>query len=187
MLRTHRGNGAGKFLMAGSAGLLVGLLANPARKIAVQAPAMLKHKAWDEALAAEHKATLAIVGRMAETGDEAAGRRAHLLAELKHAIGKHSFAEENTVYAQMRRRGLVAPAKALNEEHAEVKLLLFELTEMASDDPRWTRKVGELRAGLQHHMAAEEQEHFPRLRAALSEQENRDLAAAMNREALKLA
>lgn len=186
MLGSHQESHSGKFLLAGGAGLLLGLLANPARKLAVQAPTMLK-KAWDEALAAEHKATLAAIDLIEKTSEEDTGRRSILLAQLKHAIGKHAFQEENTVYAMMRQRNLLEPAKALNEDHAEIKQLLFELTELPKSDPQWIAKVRELRSELEEHMRLEENEHFPKLRSALSEEENHHLSAAMNKEGLKVA
>ena len=173
-------------LLAGGAGLLLGLLANPARKLAVQAPTMLKG-AWDEALAAEHKATLAVFDLAEKTSTADTTRRSVHLMQIKHMIGKHSFQEENVVYATMRQRGLLEQAQHLNEDHGVVKQLLFELTMMAKDDARWLETVRKLRGALEEHMAEEENDHFPKLRAALSEQENADLASAMNKEGLKLA
>lgn len=102
-------------------------------------------------------------------------------------IGKHSFQEENTIYATMRQRGLLEAAQALNEDHAGVKQLLFELTQLPKDDAGWIAKVRTLRGELEEHMRLEETEHFPKLRQALSEQENSELASAMNKEGLKLA
>ena len=186
MFGTHRSIGASSFFLGGGAGLLLGLLANPARKLAVQAPTMMKG-AWDEALATEHKATLALIDAIQKTDLGDTGRRAMMLMQLKHMIAKHSFQEENTVYAMMRQHGLLDPAKHLNEDHAEVKRLLFELTEMPKDDPQWLGKIGELRSALEEHMREEEQDHFPKLRAALSEDENAELSKAMNKEGLKLA
>ena len=186
MLGSHRDVTSGKFLLAGGAGLLLGLLANPARKLAVQAPSMFK-KSWDEALAAEHKATLAVIDLIEKTSEEDTGRRSVLLAQLKHAIGKHAFEEENTVYAMMRQRNLLEPAQALNEDHAEVKRFLFELTELPKSDLRWIVKVRALRGALEEHMRMEETEHFPRLRNALSAEENEHLSVAMNKEGLKVA
>ena len=186
MLGSHRDVTSGKFLLAGGAGLLLGLLANPARKLAVQAPSMFK-KSWDEALAAEHKATLAVIDLIETTSEDDTGRRSILLAQLKHAIGKHAFEEENTVYAMMRQRNLLEPAQALNEDHAEVKRFLFELTELPKSDLRWIVKVRALRGALEEHMRMEENEHFPRLRNALSAEENEHLSVAMNKEGLKVA
>lgn len=75
----NKDGGPVSMLLAGGAGLLVGLLANPARKLAVQAPTMLKD-AWDEALAAEHKATLALIDAIEDTDSGDTMRRRVLLA-----------------------------------------------------------------------------------------------------------
>lgn len=185
MAKTHAQAGGGA-LVAGAVGLVAGLLLNPARKLAVQGPTMLKGR-WDEALAAEHKAALAVVDLMEATDTENTTRRAFHLMQLKHMLGKHSFQEENTVYATMRGRGMLDGAKELNEEHGEIKQFLFELTEMPKDDPQWLPKVRELRSLLDEHMAEEERDLFPKLAAALSEDENAELSKAMNKEGLKLA
>jgi iron-sulfur cluster repair protein YtfE (RIC family) len=186
MLGSHHSSLSGRFIAAGGAGLLLGLLANPLRKLAVQAPTMLKKK-WDEALAAEHEATLALIDLMEATSEDDTARRAMHLSQLKHSLSKHSFQEENTVYAMMRERGLLEPAQMLNEEHGEIKRLLFDLTEMPKSDPQWIERLRELRGALEHHMAEEENQHFPKLRAELSEEENTRLSVAMNKEGLKVA
>ena len=173
-------------LLAGGAGLLLGMLANPARKMAVQAPTMLKGE-WDKALAAEHKATLAVFDLAEKTSTDDTARRSFHLMQIKHMIGKHSMQEENAVYATMRQRGLLSEAQHLNEDHGVVKQLLFELTMMPKDDARWLETLRTLRGNLEEHMAEEENDIFPKLRAALSEQENADLTKAMNKEGLKLA
>jgi DUF438 domain-containing protein len=186
MLGSQTTSRSNAFLLAGGAGLLLGLIANPLRKLAVQAPTMLK-KRWDEALAAEHKMTLNLFNAIEATDEDDAGKRTVLLTQLKHALGKHSFQEENTVYAMMRERGLMEPAQMLNEEHGEIKRMLFDLTEMSRSDPQWIAKARELRGVLEHHMAEEENELFPKLHSSLSKEENEHLSVTMNKEGLKLA
>jgi hemerythrin-like domain-containing protein len=173
-------------VLAGGAGIVLGMLANPARKLAVQAPTMLKGR-WDEALAAEHKATLAVFDLTEKTSTDDTTRRAFHLMQIKHMIGKHAMQEENAVYAMMRQRGLLSEAQHLNEDHGVVKQLLFELTMMPKDDARWLETLRTLRGNLEVHMAEEENDLFPKLRAALSEEENAELTKAMNKEGLKLA
>jgi hemerythrin-like domain-containing protein len=186
MLGSQSASRSSAYFLAGGAGLLLGLIANPLRKLAVQTPTLLK-KRWDEALAAEHEMTLGLLEAMEATNQDETAKRTVLLAQLKHALGKHSFQEENTIYAMMREHGLMEPAQMLNEEHGEVKRMLFDLTEMERDDPQWTAKVCDLRAVLVRHMAEEENELFPKLRSSLSEEENEHLSVAMNKEGLKLA
>ena len=167
-------------------GLATGLLANFVRKAVVQGPTVMAGN-WDEALAAEHKAALAIFDLLQKTTDKQSGRRSFLLMQLKHALGKHAFQEENTVYAMLREEGLTEAADHLNHEHGYVKQFLFELTEMEKNDPRWLPKVAEFRTQIEQHMREEEDDLFPRMRGMLSEEQNKHLTRAMNKEGLKLA
>lgn len=167
-------------------GLVAGLLANVARKAVVQSPTVLAGN-WDEALATEHKMALGIFDLLEKTTDNQSGRRSFLLMQLKHALGKHAFQEENTVYAMMRDKGMTEGADHLNHEQAYVKQFLFELTEMERGDARWLPKLKEFRTQIVAHVREEEQELFPKLRGQLSEAENKHLTLQMNKEGLKLA
>lgn len=181
-MTTHRSS----LGLAAAVGVGAGLLANMARKVAVQAPTALAGD-WAEALAAEHRATLVVFDKLEATGDDDKRLRATLLAQLKHMIGKHAFQEENTIYPALRDHGL-APAEAeLAQEHADVKHFLYQLSAMDRSDPQWLETLRALRAAIEPHMAEEENDIFPQLRDRLSEDENRALARAMNREGFKLA
>ena len=167
-------------------GLATGLLANFVRKAVVQSPTVLAGD-WDEALATEHKMALGLFDLLEKTSDKQAGRRSFLLMQLKHALGKHAFQEENTVYAMMRENGITDGADHLNHEHGYVKQYLFELTEMERSDPAWLPKLAEFRAMIEEHMREEEQDLFPRMKAQLSPEQNKHLTVQMNKEGLKLA
>ena len=167
-------------------GLATGLLANFVRKAMVQSPTVLAGD-WDEALATEHKMALGLFDLLEKTSDKQAGRRSFLLMQLKHALGKHAFQEENTVYAMMRENGITDGADHLNHEHGYVKQYLFELTEMERSDPAWLPKLAEFRAMIEEHMREEEQDLFPRMKAQLSPEQNKHLTVQMNKEGLKLA
>lgn len=184
---TQSRDGIGSTVAIGAAvGIAAGLAANLLRKAAVQAPTVFAGS-WDQALAAEHAAALKIFDALEATGDRAKGRRSFLLMQLKHAIGKHAFQEENVVYAMMRDEGLTQAADHLNHEHGYVKQYFFDLTEMDKSDPAWLPKLKEFRGLIEKHMREEEDTLFPQLRAKLSDAQNKHITAAMNREGLKLA
>ena len=180
-------NGAGRSVVWGAAaGLAVGLLANLARKAAIQAPTAMAGN-WDQALAAEHAAALKIFDLLEKTDTDDTRRRSFLLMQLKHAIGKHAFQEENVVYAMMRDQGLTEAADQLNHEHGYVKQYFFDLTELAKDDRAWLPKLKEFRELIEKHMRDEEDDLFPKLRGQLSDAQNKHITAAMNKEGFKLA
>ena len=179
--------GVGRTVAIGAAtGVAAGLLVNQLRKAAIQAPTVLAGSR-DKALAAEHAAALKIFDLLEKTTEEQTGRRSFLLMQLKHAISKHAFQEENVVYAMMRDQGLAEAADHLNHEHGYVKQYFFDLTEMPRSDPAWLPKLKEFRGLIEKHMRDEEDELFPRLRDQLTEDQNSHVTLAMNKEGLKLA
>lgn len=167
-------------------GLAAGLLANVARKAVVQSPTMLAGD-WDKALATEHQMTLKIFDAMQATTEKEAGKRSFLLMQMKHALSKHALQEENTVYAMMRDQGITEGADHLHHEHGYVKQFLFDLTEMDKSSPGWLPKVNEFRTMIEEHMREEENDLFPRMKAQLSDEQNKHLTVQMNKEGLKLA
>lgn len=182
---SHR-ESTGAVLAAGAAGLAVGLAANVARKFAVQAPTILSGD-WDQALANEHKLTLKVFDALEATTEKNTVKRATLLMNLKHMLSKHAMEEENAVYAALRDAGEVEAADGLNKDHGYVKQYLYDLTIMAKDSPAWIAKVRAFRADIEKHMHEEEDVLFPKLKAKLSAEKNKELTTAMNKEGLKLA
>ncbi|HWW64163.1 MAG TPA: hemerythrin domain-containing protein [Sphingomonadaceae bacterium] len=171
---------------AAAAGLMAGLAANFVRKAVTQAPTAVAGD-WMGGLKAEHLATLAIFDKIEQTGAQHMARRKLLLIQLKHALGKHAFQEENVVYPALRDHGQTEGADALNHDHGYVKQYLFDLTEMPADSPQWLEKVRSFRADVEKHIRHEEDELFPRLHDALGEKGNAHITRAMNIEGLKIA
>ena len=58
---------------------------------------------------------------------------------------------------------------------------------MKRSDPAWLTTARELREKLEPHMRDEEDVVFPALREKLSDEENKRLTIAMNKEGFKLA
>lgn len=170
----------------GAAGAMLGVLAMIGRKVAVQAPTYLAGD-WDEALAAEHKATLLVFDAIQATSDSSKMKRSMLLANLKHMLAKHSLEEENAIYPALRDAGMVAEADELNSEHGYVKQYLYELDNMPNDSPKFLETMAKFRGDIEHHIREEEDDLFPRLKAQLSEEQNRTLTRAMNKEGFKIA
>jgi hemerythrin superfamily protein len=176
----------GALIGAAAAGVAVGLMANLGRKAAVQAPTMLAGD-WDEALAAEHQATLKLFDAMQATTDKNTTKRSMLLMQLKHALAKHAIEEENAVYPALRDAGQTEEADHLNHDHGYVKQFLYDLDNMPKDSPAFMTKVGEFRRAVEEHVREEEDTIFPKLKAKLSPEQNKALTAAMNKEGFKLA
>ncbi|WP_404712524.1 hemerythrin domain-containing protein [Sphingomonas sp. MMS24-J13] len=173
-------------LVAGAAGLAVGLAANVARKFAVQAPTLLAGE-WDEALKAEHDLTLKVFDALEATTEANTTKRATLLMNLKHMLAKHALEEENVIYPALREVGEIEAADELNRDHGYVKQYLYELSEMPKDSPLWIGKLRKFRTDIEQHMREEETDLFPKLKGLVSDEKSKELTSLMNKEGLKLA
>lgn len=171
---------------AAAAGLAVGLAANVARKLAVQAPTAFAGN-WDEALKAEHQATLKIFDALEATTEKNTVKRGTLLTQLKHALTKHALEEENVIYPALREAGDTAAADQLNKDHGYVKQYLYELGELPTASVLFLDKVRAFRADLEKHIREEEDTLFPDLKNKLPPQKNKELTALMNKEGFKIA
>lgn len=155
------------------------------RKLAMQATTMLAGD-WDEALAAEHKATLAVFDKLLALGPKDTVRCNLLLGHLKHALSRHALEEENAIYPAMRDAGLKPDADKLNADHGYVKQYLYDLTNI-TDPESFQSLLKEFRKEISRHIKEEETMLFPRLKARLDADANKALTIAMNKEGLKLA
>lgn len=177
---------AASLVGAAAAGLVTGLAVNFGRKVVVQAPTALAGD-WLEGLKVEHKLALALFDQIQATEDSETAKRSALLTQLKHALGKHAFTEENVIYAALRAWGDKADADKLNHDHGYVKQYLYDLEEMDNGTPAFLEKVEEFRAQIEDHIREEEDAIFPPLHAALGEAGNAKLTAQANKEGFKLA
>ena len=171
---------------AAAAGVLAGIAATIGRKVAVQAVSGMAGD-WLDALKAEHQAAMLLFDKLQATSDAQTAKRATLLAQLRHALGKHAFEEENVVYPALRDAGEKEEADRLSHDHGYLNQYLYDLENMARNDPRWLSKVADFRRDLEKHVREEEDRIFPGLRLRLSEDQNAKVTAAMNREGYKLA
>jgi len=178
------GSQTGLLAAAAVAGAAVGLAANYGRKIVAQGLGGID---WLDSLVADHRAVLALFDKLEATEDGQTWQRAHLLTKLRNALGKHAIEEENAVYPALREANEAHDADALNAEHGYVKTYLYELDNMPRSSPEWLERVRSFRELLEEHIRMEENEVFPRLRAALGEEGNARLSAAVAREGMKLA
>lgn len=177
---------AGVLAAAAAAGAAVGIAANYGRKLIVQGMGAAAGD-WADALAAEHRTTLAIFDKIEATDDSQTWIRAHLLMKLKYALDKHAHQEENVIYPALREANSAHDADALNAEHGYIKTYLYELETMPNDSAEWLARARDFRAMIEEHMRMEEDEVFPKFRDTLSEEQNARLSAMMNKEGMKLA
>lgn len=136
-----------------------------------------------DALTRDHQRVLGMMDTLLQSDDSATWRRTAALLQIKRALTAHALAEEDAVYPLLREEaGDAEAADRLYHEHAEMKIHLFKLEHMAKDDRRWHDELTDLRGLIARHAADEENTEFPRLRAALSQDETTRLSSDVERE-----
>jgi hemerythrin superfamily protein len=178
---------SGRDLVAFGAGTLAGLAAGRiAPPIVGRATGLLSGMAGRdpfEGLAQDHRNVLALFDRIEHTEGSARLRRSTLLLQLKRMLTAHALAEEDIIYPMLRddaqRQEMTS---RLYREHAEMKIHLFELDRQAKDHPDWMTRLRELREIIAAHARQEEENEFPRLRAALGDDGTSRLLSVIRRE-----
>ncbi len=136
-----------------------------------------------ELLIEDHRKILSTLDQMAQQRADATVRRPALYWMLKRKLAKHATAEEDVVYPVLHGEAQEATAsKALYDEHADMKILLFELERMLKSNEDWSQPVRSLRDLIQRHAEEEEQVVFPRLRQLFDQERASKVSAQISRE-----
>ena len=124
-----------------------------------------------------------LLGEMEQSSKGAVFHRTQLFLRLKRRLAAHALAEEDVVYPLLHdKAGAADDARHLYSEHAEVKIHMHALEEMAKDDPAWVERVRALKTLIESHARNEEDVQFPKLREALDERARANLAGSVQRE-----
>ena len=180
------GDGAGPVIAAALGGMAIGLAANYGRKALMQGLAAAAGD-WDEMLAAEHDATLAIFDKMLATDGTQTFKRRMLLTKLCYSLDKHAYEEEMVVYPALREANETADADHLEHDHGQIKTFIYELGQMPADAPNWLEKVREFRDLISRHAHMEEEEVFPRFKGEMTEEQNDRVTSMVNRDGFWMA
>ena len=175
------GDKAGPILGAAIAGAAIGFAANYGRKFIMQGMESTVGD-WDEILAAEHDAALAIFDKMLATDETQSFKRKMLLMKLTHALDKHSHEEEMVVYPALREDDLAGDADHLEGEHGYIKTFIYELNEMGPDASNWLEKVREFRDLVAEHAHMEEEQVYPKFKKDMTEEQNARITRLVNRD-----
>jgi len=126
---------------------------------------------------------LATLDRMLAEPADSTAKRATLYLALKRKLAKHALAEEDVVYPLLHNQGEDTEAsKELYDEHADMKILLFELEELLKSGEDWSAQVRSLRDIIQDHVNDEEQVVFPKLRQIFDGDHARVVSGQISRE-----
>ena len=108
-------------------------------------------------------------------------KRKDLFDKIDTELEIHAHIEETVFYPALEQHKELQDmvAEAL-EEHQEVKTLLEEIEELGSESHEFGGKLQELMENVEHHVAEEEGEMFPKVREVFDERELNEIARQLN-------
>jgi hemerythrin superfamily protein len=134
-------------------------------------------------LISDHRQISKLLDQMSNVSTDSHVRRAGLFLALKRKLGKHALAEEDVVYPLLHGRASDPDAsKDLYDDHADIKILLFEIEEALMEGREWMGPVSQLRTLVEGHIDEEEQNVFPRLRQMMDGAQTPKIAGQIRRE-----
>jgi hypothetical protein len=116
-------------------------------------------------LTTDHREMLELLGQIEGAAD--AATRRDLADTVIAEVMRHAVAEEMYVYPAIEEHlpDGAAEVEHDKQEHDEIVQLMKQLEDVDASDPRFLEVTRELHANLSHHIADEEAEQFPQLRA----------------------
>jgi hemerythrin superfamily protein len=131
----------------------------------------------------DHRQILSAAERVVEASSDSALRRGRFFLMLKRRLAKHAMAEEDVVYPLVHgQTDGAGESKHLYDEHADMKILLFQLEERLKSGEDWSEPARSLRDLIRRHADEEERNVFPRLRQALNRKKLPGISGRIYRE-----
>ena len=122
-------------------------------------------------LTTDHHEVTALIGEIWVTTD--AEQRRDLADTVISELVRHSVAEEMYVYPAMRKHLPDGDAAVEHDttEHKELESTMKQLEAVDASDPQFTELLRQLETILADHIADEERDQFPQLRARIPREE----------------
>jgi hemerythrin superfamily protein len=132
-------------------------------------------------LKADHREVKALFRAFEAAGPGARVRKGQIVSRILELLTVHTYIENEVMYPRVRMQLPELESDVLEsyEEHHVADVLCLELAAMSPDAERFDAKVAVLIENVRHHIAEEEDEWFPKVRAALGRTELSSMGAAM--------
>lgn len=120
-------------------------------------------------LKADHKEIKKVFREFQNAGENATRKKGELVSRMIELLTVHTYIENEVMYPQVRRLvpDLEDDVLESYEEHHVADVLVMELVAMKPDAERFDAKTTVLIENVTHHIEEEEEEWFPKVRAAL--------------------
>lgn len=181
--RNHSGRNAAMLMGGLAAGILGGRIIPPIVGAAIGFGRVRAGGDPFAQLIADHRRIRSLLDEMAAAPLESKAYRARLFLALKRTLAKHAMAEEDVVYplaVQQPETG--EQNKRLYDEHADMKIHLYEMEKRLMSGEDWSTSVLPLRELALRHFEDEETRVFPELRRRLGTEKLPKISGQISRE-----
>jgi hemerythrin superfamily protein len=132
-------------------------------------------------LKADHKEIRRLFREFEGAGDNAVKAKGHLVDQMISLLTVHTYIENEVMYPEVRQLvpDLEDDVLESYEEHHVADVLCAELSAMSPDAERFDAKTTVLIENVTHHIEEEEQDWFPKVRAALGRKQLQEIGARL--------
>ena len=114
-------------------------------------------------LESQHQEVDALFERL-EAAPKGDAEKKELFGQIADALAVHTEIEEKIFYPSVRRRATEEIVERSVEEHLEVKRLIAAVIDLEPEETDFDSKCAELKEDVQHHVAEERTQLFPKVR-----------------------
>jgi hemerythrin superfamily protein len=139
-----------------------------------------------ELLESQHREVEELFEKFESAGENARKTKEKLCREISDKLAVHAEIEEKLFYPESKADDTEDLLRESVEEHLGVKRILADLLETEVTDEQFDARMKVLKEQVEHHVEEEEEELFPKVKKALSEDELDDLGARMEELAEEL-
>ena len=132
-------------------------------------------------LKADHKEIRRLFREFEGAGDNAVKTKGRLVDQMISLLTVHTYIENEVMYPEVRQLvpDLEDDVLESYEEHHVADVLCAELSAMSPDAERFDAKTTVLIENVTHHIEEEEQDWFPKVRAALGRKQLREIGGRL--------
>jgi hemerythrin superfamily protein len=132
-------------------------------------------------LKADHKEIKKLFREFQSAGENATKQKGDLVSRMIELLTVHTYIENEVMYPEVRRMlpDLEDDILESYEEHHVADVLVMELFALSPDAERFDAKTTVLIENVTHHIEEEEEEWFPKVRAALGRKQLAELGERM--------
>jgi hemerythrin superfamily protein len=132
-----------------------------------------------EMLEGQHREVEDLFEKFEKAGENARKTKEKLCRQISDKLAVHAEIEEKLFYPEAKSEETEDMLREAVEEHLSVKRVLADLLETEVADDQFDARMKVLKEQIEHHVEEEEEELFPKVRKAMSEEDLDDLGARM--------